>query len=236
MKQGQQDIEHRDSRGQASLDEGFQAMIHPLEATNDREQRERGLHAHAVVPLTFRTQLAVLRHAAFLPKAVIGEHDTATAELLDQLLELVVRRVHGIPIPIDNLAEAIEHPTQLDPDAPPSFVFGLLAELLWTTPLPNGKQQFNREAVDDQEKAGVGQKPLVPVLMGDQQTLDARAIRQPGKQGLIVAFEPAIKGTEVASWRAQTASRSSPIRLGTIWPGYAWEPLSFDRRQNRTHR
>lgn len=46
MKQGSQHMEQRDNRSQTSLHEGFQAMVHPRETTDDREQGERGLSRH----------------------------------------------------------------------------------------------------------------------------------------------------------------------------------------------
>ena len=117
MKQDQQDIEYRNHRGQTSLNERFQAVKHALETTDDRDQGKRGLHAHAVIPLAFGTEFAVLGHAALLTEAVVSQHDTASIELLDERVELVVWRVHGIPIPVDHLAETIEYPAQLDADA-----------------------------------------------------------------------------------------------------------------------
>src|SRR5579885_3221298 len=158
MKQDQHHIEQGNHRGQTSLHEGFQAMIHPLEATDHGEQRERGLDHHPVIPGSFGTQFAVLRRAVLATKAVIGQHDTASAELLDQRKELVVWRVHGIPIPIDHLAEAVEHPTELDPDAPAALVFGLFAELLWTAALPDGKQQLIGKLSITRKKLGSARK------------------------------------------------------------------------------
>ena len=90
MKQTQQHIEQRNDRGQTSLKKGFQTVIDPFKTIDDRDQGERGLHFHPVVPTTFGAELAVLRHAAFAAKTVIGQHDAAPAELLDQLMELVI--------------------------------------------------------------------------------------------------------------------------------------------------
>ena len=129
MKQGQQHIERRDHRGQTSLKKGFQTMVDPLEATDDRDQGERGLHRHPIVPGPFGAQFAVLRHAVCAAKAVIGQHNAAPAELLDERMELLVWNIHCIPIPVDHLAKAIEKPTQLDSDAPTPFVFGLFARI-----------------------------------------------------------------------------------------------------------
>lgn len=214
MKHSQQHIEQRDHRGQTSLNVGFQTMKDPLEATDDGGQRERGFHRHAIVPCALWAQLAVLWHPAFLPKAVVGQHDAASAERLDQFMELVIWRVHGIPIPVDHLTEAIENPAQLDTNAPSSFVFGFLAELLRAAPFPHGKQQFDRIAVDDQEKARIGQKPLVPLLMRDQQPLQSGAIGQPGEQPLKISLEPAIQGAEMASFQSkQQADRHQLARI-----------------------
>lgn len=73
MKQRQEHVEQRDGQGQSSLNERFQAVEDPLEATDDREQRERGLHRHTVIPGAFGTEFAVLRDAVFVAEAVIGQ-------------------------------------------------------------------------------------------------------------------------------------------------------------------
>ncbi len=99
MKQCQQDIEQRDHPGQMRLKKGFQAMEDLLETTNDGEQRERGLHRHPVVPGTFGTQLVFLWHPVLTTKAVVGQHNTSSSELLDERMKLVVRDIPGIPIP-----------------------------------------------------------------------------------------------------------------------------------------
>src|SRR5260370_18947807 len=137
MKQGHQHIEQRDHRGQTGLNEGFQSMKHPLETTDDRQQRERGFYRHAVVPGAPGTPFAVLRHAILATKAVIGQNNAASTELLDERMELVIRDIHRVPVPIDDLPKAIENPTQLDADAPAPFIFGLFAKLLGAATLPN---------------------------------------------------------------------------------------------------
>src|SRR5581483_5279341 len=133
----------------------------------------------------------------------------------------------------DDLPKTVENPAKLDADAPAPFVFGFFAKLLCTAPLAYGKQQFDWEAVNHQENAGISQEALVPILMRDQQALQSAAIGQPGKQGVIISFEPARKRSEVTSWRARTASRWSPTRSDTTSPESAWEPLSSGRRQDK---
>ena len=107
-----------------------------------------------------------------------------------------------------SLSEAVENPAQLDSNAPASFLFRFLAKLLRTASFPEGKQQFSWGAVNHQEKTGISQESLVPLLVRDQQPLQPCAIRQPGKQGVVIALEPARKGAKVTSWREQTADRS----------------------------
>ncbi len=129
MKQRQQDIEYRNHRGQTSLNEGFHAVVDPFQAADDRDQGERGLHGHTIIPGAFGAQLAVLRHAILAAKTVIGQHDAASMELLDERVELLVWDIHRIPIPVDHLAEATRPPTQLDADAPTPLIFGLFARI-----------------------------------------------------------------------------------------------------------
>ena len=208
MKQGQQHIEQRDHRGQTSLNKGLQAMGDPLETTDHGHQGKRGLHRHAVIPGAFGAQLAVVRHAVLPAKSVVGQHDAASTELLDERMKLVVRDIHRVPIPIDDLPKAVENPTELDTNAPAPFVFGLFAKLLCAAPLPNGKQQLDWETVNHQEKAGIGQEPLVPILMRDQQALQSGAIGQPGKQGFIISDRANDKRLGSGLPSARTTSRS----------------------------
>jgi hypothetical protein len=52
-----------------------------------------------VVPGTFGTQLVFLWHPVLTTKAVVGQHNTSSSELLDERMKLVVRDIPGIPIP-----------------------------------------------------------------------------------------------------------------------------------------
>src|SRR5437879_9607351 len=123
-------------------------------------------------------------------------------------MKLLIGGIHRAPIPVDHLANAVEEPTELDANAPTPLVFGLFANLLRTASLANRKQQLNGVAVNHQEEAGNSQKPLVPVLMGDQQALQASAIRQASKQGFVIPFEPAIESAKMASFeRKEQADR-----------------------------
>ncbi len=100
MKQDHRDVKQRDYRGQTSLNGGFQAMEDPREAAHDRKQGERGLDGHEVIPGAPGAPFTVLWHALLAPEAVISQYDPASTERLDKRMELVVRDIHHLPIPV----------------------------------------------------------------------------------------------------------------------------------------
>jgi hypothetical protein len=112
--------------------------------------------------------------------------------------------------------------------------FDFLPALLRATPFSNGKQQLDGVAINDQEKARIGQEALVPVLMRHQQPLQPCAIGQTGKQGIKVSFEPTIKGAKVASFQGeQQADRHQLawIQLGLIMLGYLFHSVIDKAKQ-----
>src|SRR5947209_3487048 len=121
------------------------------------------------------------------------------------------------PLPVDDLAVIVEQPAQLDAHTPASFVFALLAHLLLTAPLTNGKEQFNGIAIDDGKETGLSQQATKPVLMGLQLSLQPRAIRQTSKQGVIIAFEPAVEGAKMAALESEQDAYSH--HFARIQPG-----------------
>ncbi len=108
MKKREQDIEHGDHRSQPCLDVGTQAMVNALEATDDGNHRQRGFHAHAFIPGTLLTQFEIIGDAVGTAKADIGQHDADLAQGFDQVMEVLVMGVHGIPIPVNDLTVIVE--------------------------------------------------------------------------------------------------------------------------------
>jgi len=122
-------------------------------------------------------------------------------------------------------SEAVDQPAQLDADGPAPLLLELFAELLRLWRMGNshsiGKRSMKRQ------EAGISQKSLIPVLIGNQQALQPAAIGQTGKQCLVFSLEPARKRPNVAFWRARTAGRSSPLRSESVWSDSAWILLPF---------
>jgi hypothetical protein len=82
-----------------------------------------------------------------------------------------------------------------------SFILAFLAHLLWTAPLPDGKEQFNRVTDNHREETWLSRQLAIPVLMGLQEQLQPPSLRQSSKQGIIVALEPAIEGPKCPPFR-----------------------------------
>jgi hypothetical protein len=63
--------------------------------------------------------------------------------------------------------------------------------------------EFNAVAVDHGEEGRLRQELLTPPLMDAQGTLHAGAIRQTCEQRVVIALQPAVKGTEVTALQGE---------------------------------
>lgn len=203
MEKGEQDIEHGHHAGQPCLDVRAQALMHVLEATDHGDHRQSGFHAYAFIPGALLAELEIVRNASRTAKANIGQHDADLAQGVDQVMEVLVMGGHGGPIPVDHLALIIEQPAQLDAHTPAPVVFALLAHLLGTTTLTNGKDEFNGITADDRKETGISQQATEPVLMRLQLPRQARAIGQACEQVVIIARQPAAESAAMASFEGE---------------------------------
>src|SRR5258708_26714864 len=96
-------------------------------------------------------------------------------------------------MPTDDLSEPIEYPAQFEANRPAAFILVLGANLLWGASLSNGKQQFDRKAVDDIHQPRFSQQLIRMILMLMQLTQQGRSIRQASEQSVIIAFQPTVK-------------------------------------------
>ena len=133
MKEREQNVEHGDYRSQASLDRGRQAMMDALEIANNGYHRQRCFDTHALIPGAFGTQFAVVGNTLGTAEAIISQHNALPVHLLNQGMKALIVDIHGVPIPDHHLALLIEQPAESDPDAPSSFIFALLPDLLRAT-------------------------------------------------------------------------------------------------------
>src|SRR5215469_2673499 len=208
MKEGQQHIEHRDDPSQSGLNVLSRPMMHMLEIADDRHQRQGRLHHHPLIPGAFGAEFAILWNSMRTAKTQIRQHTRLPCEALDEGMEVLIVDIHRRPVPVHHLSSVVEYPAELDTDTPPAFVFPFLAYLFLTAPSANGKEEFDRVAINHRKEGGRSQQAAAPVLMRLQEALQPSALRQPREQGSIIAAQPAIEGAEVPPLqRKQKANR-----------------------------
>ena len=199
MKQGVQDVKHGRQIGTVRPDVVSHAMKELLGAAHDGDHRERGFDDHAFVPGSFLTDFDVWRQAALVAKAEVKQGNGLLVKVGGQGIEIMVRMIQGQPIPLDHAALGVQQPPQPKANHPPPFIASFLAKLVGRAALPNGKQQLNRVAVAHRKQAWLGQQAVTPVLMNRQAALQAGALRQPTKQRLVVALQPAVERRKVSA-------------------------------------
>src|SRR5689334_13885445 len=199
MKERQEGIEHRSHGCQPGLDVLGCSMMEVFEIADDGHQRQGGFHKHTLIPGTFGTELAVLWNPMHTAKAPICQHNGATDEALDEGMKVLIVNVHRRPVPVHHLPLIIEYPAELDAHTPAPFVFPFFADLLMTAPSADGKEEFDRVAINHGEERGCCQQAAAPVLMCLQESLQPSAFGHSSEQGGIVAAQPAIEGTEVTA-------------------------------------
>src|ERR1700730_4482093 len=112
MKKGVQDVEHGNRVSQTSVKVGFSAMMDFLGFANDGQQGKGRFDDHAVIPSAFFAQLDVIRNAVGAAKAPVGQQNTFLVVLLQEVQEVVIRAVHGLPNPAADLSKGVEYPAQ----------------------------------------------------------------------------------------------------------------------------
>ena len=116
MKEGEQDIEHGYHRSQACLDVGTESVMNPLEITDDSHHRQGRFDTQAFIPGAFGTQFAIVGNAVHTAEARVGQDNASLVHALNHVMEGLIVDIHGIPIPLHDLAVVIEQPAQLDAD------------------------------------------------------------------------------------------------------------------------
>src|SRR5262249_2103094 len=139
------------------------------------------------------TQLQMVRYAPFAAKAKISQHQAILRQQIHQGQKVLIRAIHGQPMPANHLPDPIEYPTQFQANRPAAFVSILGTNLLSRPPLTNRKQQFNRKTVHHIEQTGFSQQLVSLILMPFQLSLKRCPVWQPAEQSIIVTFQPAVE-------------------------------------------
>jgi len=93
-------------------------------------------------------------------------------------MKLGVVGIRRCPNPAGDAPDVVDDQAQLTADDPAVIREALAADLLGTSPLPDGMDQLNAETVNDPKQRGLCQKVKGPGVMGFEQPKQAGALRQ----------------------------------------------------------
>jgi hypothetical protein len=88
----------------------------------------------------------------------------------------------------------IEQQTEFAPDNPAVIREAFATNLVRAAAFAHRMDELNAVGVDDTQHRGGGQEDVRPVVMRLQETKEPGALGEVGKQGPIVARQPAIEG------------------------------------------
>src|SRR5262249_16733958 len=111
-------------------------------------QRKGGFDGHAVIPSAFLTQFDIGRHAIRTAKTPLRHKNSLSVPCTQEVQEILIWTVHGIPYPATNLPKTVEYPTQFDPDTPASLIFALAPDLLLGAAFADGENQLDGITID----------------------------------------------------------------------------------------
>jgi len=228
MVQIQQNIEHGRDTTQPGCDVIAKAVANTFQIADDSDHGESSFDKHTLVPGAFLAQVHIGWDAVLAAKAVIGKDDAGVRDGFSHMVKVLVVCIHAIPGPTDHTAILVQQPAELDSNRPPPFIPVFLANLLGTAPFADWKQQLNRIGVDDGEQRGIRQQQVQPITMRLQGPLQARAIRQPGEQGVIIPFQPPIEGPEVTPFQGKQqpdGHQLTRIKFGLGMLLHAWHSI-----------
>src|SRR5664279_2504197 len=171
--------------------------------TDHRHQRESSLNQHPLVPSASSTEFEVIGKACHILEANVCQDDSFVFIGSHQGQKDLISDIGSVPCPVDDLSRVIEQPTQLHAHDPVPIAFPLRADLLLATSFADRVKQFNPITVNGSEKGRFGQKDAAPVLVGQQQSLQAGALRQASKQTVIIPPQPADKRAEVTAFECE---------------------------------
>jgi len=99
MEQLQQDIEHGAHTSQSSSDVIAETMADRLQITDDRDHGPSSLNKHTFIPIAFLAQFQAGGHPILVTEAIIGKDDAGFSNGFGYRMEMLVVRIHRVPVP-----------------------------------------------------------------------------------------------------------------------------------------
>src|SRR5262245_49057053 len=171
---------------------------------DEREHREHRLHQHTVLPFAALTQFEVGGIALRGMEAGVTQDNHPSVHVLNEPLKGVIGDIRGGTRPPHDQPPLIEQQTEFAADNPAMIGETFAADLLRTPAFADGMDQLDAIRVDDPQHRWGGQEDFRPVVMRLEEPKEPGPLGEVGKQGPIVACQPAIEGA-VAHKRELTA-------------------------------
>src|SRR5258708_1297982 len=203
VKELQTNVEHGNGIGQASFNEGFDAMMNLFGFTHHRQQRKGRFNDHAAIPSSFFADFDIVRHTLSATKAPISQENGLLVIFFKEIQKGLIRAIQLVPNPATDLTEAVENPAQFDSNAPATFILALSTKLLLGTSSSDWENQFHRIAIHNIQHTRLLQQQISRMLVFAQLSHQVRAIWQATKQLIVVSLKPAIKGPEMTAFECK---------------------------------
>ncbi len=169
-------------------------MTQLFEPTHRGEHGQDCFDDHPPIPGAALARFHIGWIARFGMEAHVGQDHHLVLKISDQGMKRGVWHIGCGIIPGDDQASVVDHVGQLRANNPAMVGQALAPNLPIGPILAPGMAQFDAIAVSDTQDGRLRQKEVCPVGVRVKQAKQARAVRQAGKPGRVVAPEPAIEG------------------------------------------
>ena len=142
---------------------------------DDSDHAEHPLHDHAIMALAMLTKVPIDRLFAAFAEAQVTQDLRLLGPGGSDLAEVLVMRIGGGPLPVNDLPLRGNQPTLFDPNDPAMVADAFLTDLGGATPLANRVDQFDTVAINHTLCLRHDQKVVGQRFILRQQTQQTRA-------------------------------------------------------------
>src|SRR5262245_18684279 len=164
-----------------------------FEMADERQHREHHLDEHTVLPLPALTEFEVGGIALSGMEARVTQDYHASVDLANEPLKGIIGHIGRATVPPHHQAILVHQQTELPPDNPAMSGEAFAPNLLRAPTLSDGVDELDPIGVDHPEHGRSSQEGPCPGLMRLEEAEEPGALGEVGKQGPIVARQPAME-------------------------------------------